>query len=225
MKASSLALLLIILLFIQTKAQDKSFRPTYNYDGYIQLPTNRKLPIKLNFLVLTDSTIFGNYYYKPQNGSLKLSGIFNKDYSISFFEWDNKEHNTGRFDGQVSKDRHSITGTWTSADKKHNFPFSLSLVTGMKSYWDYIRKYRALKEYHHIDSALKEPEKVLSLDLGNQGHSKIPKAITTLSNMLSISLLGNNFKTFPVILAKLPQLEEVSFASNNMQHIGPEIGE
>ncbi|SDI73171.1 hypothetical protein ACRQ5D_26310 [Mucilaginibacter sp. P25] len=121
MKFVNLTLLLILLL-AKIQAQDKSVRPTYNYDGYLQISNDKKLPIKLNFLVLLDSSIVGSYNYNPQNGRLKLAGIFNTDYSITFFEWDIKGHNTGRFDGQVSKDRHTITGIWKSGDKKHEFP-------------------------------------------------------------------------------------------------------
>ncbi len=175
-------------------------------------------------MVLNDSSIVGSYYYHPQNGRLKLSGIFNSDYTVTFFEWDTKEHNTGRFDGQVSKDRGSITGIWKSADKKHEFPFSLTLVTGMKSYWDYIKRDRALKEYKNIDSAIRAGDKVLSVDLGDQNHSRIPQSFSKLTNMLSINLLGNDLEKFPVVLTKLPQLEEASFASTGMKHIGPEIG-
>src|SRR5579872_2334428 len=160
MKVACLSLLIIVLLFTNIQAQDKSFSPTYNYDGYVQISNNRKLHIKLNFLVLRDSSIVGSYYYYPQNGHLKLAGVFNTDYTVTFFEWGNKEHNTGRFDGHVSKDRSFITGIWKSADKKHEFPFSLSLLTGMNSYWDYIKRDRALKEYHNIDSAIREADKV-----------------------------------------------------------------
>lgn len=224
MRITVLILLCTFILLIKLKAQDKGFRPTYNYDGYLELSAEKKLPIKLNFLVLLDSSIVGSYYYEPQNGSLKLSGVFNKDYTVTFFEWDNKKHATGRFDGKVSKDRRSITGIWTSVNQKHKYPFSLNLVVAMKSYWDYIRRDRALKEYHNIDSALSEPDKVLSVDLGDQHHNKLPNKIITLKKMLSINLLGNDFKTFPIALTKLPQLEEASFASTGMTHVIPEIG-
>ena len=224
LKSTGLTLLFILVLFISIKAQDKSFRPTYNYEGSIQSSANRKLLINLNFLVLLDSSVVGAYYYEPQNGHLKLSGTFNKNYSITLFEWDSKEHNTGRFDGEVSRDRRSITGTWTSADKKHKYPFSLNLVSGMRSYWDYIKKRQTLKEYNNINAALKEPDKVQVLDLGGQDHKTLPRALVKLSKMTSINLLGNNLKTFPVILTELPQLEEASFASTGMKYIGREIG-
>ncbi|MEO3408346.1 leucine-rich repeat domain-containing protein [Mucilaginibacter sp. CAU 1740] len=224
MKRTCLTLLLSLLLFNTIRAQDKSFRPTYNYDGYIQPPSKPKLPVKLNFLVLLDSSVVGAYYYHPQSGQLKLSGIFNKDYTISLFEWNDKDQNTGRFDGRVSKDRRLLTGLWTSADKKHRFPFSFSLVTGMKSYWDYIKKKEKLKEYRDINIALKEPEKVQHLDLGDRHYSHLPESFIRFENMTSLNLLGNDFKIFPAIVSKLPQLEELSFASTGMKYIGPEIG-
>jgi Leucine-rich repeat (LRR) protein len=223
MKFVNLTLLLILLL-AKIQAQDKSFRPTYNYDGYLQISNGKKLPIRLNFLVLLDSSIVGSYNYNPQNGRLKLAGIFHTDYSITFFEWDIKGHNTGRFDGQVSKDRRTITGIWKSGDKKHEFPFSLSSVMGMKTYWDYIKKYRSLKEYHNIDSAIKHKDDVVSIDVANQQLNKLPQQLSKLPNVISTNILGNRFKTFPIVITKLSQLEEISFASNDMHYVGPEIG-
>lgn len=223
MKSVTLSLLLLLSM-IKIQAQDRSIRPTYNYEGYIQISNYKKLPIKLNFLVLLDSSIVGSYNYNPQNGRLKLAGIFNTDYSITFFEWDSKEHNTGRFDGQVTKDRLSITGIWKSGDKKHEFPFSLSLVKGMKSYWDYIKKYRSLKEYHNIDSAIKHKDDVVSIDVADQQLNKLPLQLSKLPNVISTNISGNRFKTFPIVITKLSQLEEISFASNDMRYVGPEIG-
>jgi len=223
MKAVNL-LLLLSLLSIKNLAQDKSFRPTYNYNGYIQISKDKKMPIGLSFLVLSDSSIVGSYHYNPKYGRLKLSGTFKTDYSVSFFEWDDKENNTGQFDGHVSKDRTSIMGTWTSGDKKREFPFSLALEKEMKSYWDYIRKFRALKEFHNIDSAIKHADAVVSIDVANQKLDKLPKQLGKLPNVISTNMLGNRFAKFPTVITSLTQLQEISFASNNMRYVGPMIG-
>jgi len=223
MKAANL-LLLLCLFSIKNLAQEKSFRPTYNYSGYIEVSKNKKMPIELNFLVLLDSSIVGSYHYNPKYGRLKLSGTFKTDYSILLFEWDNKGKNTGRFDGHVSKDRSSITGTWTSGDKKHEFPFSLVIEKEMKSYWDYIRKFRALKEFHNVDSAIKHADAVVSIDVANQELDKLPKQFGKLPKVISVNMLGNRFAKFPTGITSLTQLQEISFASNNMRYVGPEIG-
>jgi hypothetical protein len=53
-----------------------------------------------NFLVLLDSTLVGSYYYKPQNGSLKLVGKLSNNNSFNFVERDINENITGFFDGR-----------------------------------------------------------------------------------------------------------------------------
>jgi hypothetical protein len=74
-------LLLFTFFYNSAYSQDKSFCPTYVYEGFIE--TDRtKLEINLNFLVLLDSTLVGSYYYKPKNGSFKLVGHLNKDNNI-----------------------------------------------------------------------------------------------------------------------------------------------
>ncbi|WP_176844597.1 leucine-rich repeat domain-containing protein [Mucilaginibacter sp. P25] len=94
----------------------------------------------------------------------------------------------------------------------------------MKSYWDYIKKYRSLKEYHNIDSAIKHKDDVVSIDAANQQLTKLPRQLFNLHNVISTNILGNRFTTFPIVITKLSQLEEISFASNDMRYVGPEIG-
>ena len=148
-------------------SQDKSFCPTYVFEGFIETDKEQKLEVNLNFLVLLDSTLVGSYYYKPKNGALKLVGQLNNDNSFELVERDNNETITGFFKGNLANDKSNILGTWTSPKKDKFFKFKLDKVVG-KSYWNYIKKNRSLFEYKNINLAIKESDKVLSIDVDNQ---------------------------------------------------------
>ena len=93
--------LIIFLLFSSTLfAQDKYFRPTYVFEGKLK-NEKTELRIKMNFLILLDSTIVGSYYYNPQNGNLDLAGKLNKDNSFNLSEWF-EDKNTGTFTDPVA---------------------------------------------------------------------------------------------------------------------------
>lgn len=214
----------IILTFsLNVFSQDKSFCPTYVFEGFIETDKGQKLEINMNFLVLLDSTIVGSYYYTPKNGSLKLIGHLYKDNSFELVERDNKDTITGFFKGELKSDKSSIKGIWTSPENDKNFKFELDKVTG-KSYWDYIQKNRSLFEYKDLNQAIREKEKVLSIDVASQNLKKLPKDIAKLKHIVSISLLGNNFTNFPVELASLTTLDEISLSSNHLTFVGSEIG-
>lgn len=177
----------------------------------------------MNFLVLLDSTLVGSYYYKASNGSLKLVGKLKNDNTFNLIERDDNEIITGIFDGKMNSKKDSIFGTWTTPKKEKSYNFKLNLVEG-KSYWDFIRKNRALFEYQNLKFAIKEKEKVLSIDVASQELNSLPKEIATLPNIVSINLLGNNFKTFPKELCKLQTLDEISLSSNQLENVTSEIG-
>jgi len=214
----------IILTFsLNVFSQDKSFCPTYVFEGFIETDKGQKLEINLNFLVLLDSTLVGSYYYKPQNGSLKLVGHLYNDNSFELVERNNKDTKTGFLKGNLKTDKSNIQGIWTSPENDKKFKFNLDKVTG-KSYWDYIQKNRSLYEYKDLKKAIKEKEKVLSIYVASQNLKRLPKDIKKLEKIVSISLLGNNFTKFPVELASLTTLEEISLSSNQLTFVGSEIG-
>ncbi|MNK05763.1 Leucine Rich repeats (2 copies) [compost metagenome] len=184
---------LFIMFFSHSlNAQDNGFRPTYVCDGYIKLSETKKLPIKLNYLVLLDSTIVGSYFYTPSFGTLKLTGKLNKGDSIN---------RSGK-----------------------SYPFSLEMIDDSRSYWSYIRKFRDLPEYQSIQSAVRNPDKVVAFDIGDQAETFLLKSFAKLKNVLSINIGGNRFKAFPVVISELQQLQELSMSSNGMEVIRPEIG-
>jgi len=214
----------IVLTFsLNVFSQGKSFCPTYVFEGFIVTDKGQKLEINLNILVLLDSTLVGSYYYKPKNGSLKLVGNLHKDNSFELVERDNKDTITGFFNGNLKFDKSNIQGIWTSPEKDKKFKFNLDKLTG-KSYWDYIQKNRSLYEFNDLKKAIREKQKVLSIDVARQNLKRLPKDIKKLGNIVSISLLGNNFTKFPVELTSLTTLEEISLSSNQLTYVGSEIG-
>jgi hypothetical protein len=216
-------LLLLLLTGSQVMGQDKGFRPTYTFEGFIATATGQKLPITLNFLVLLDSTMVGSYYYTPRNGSLKLVGKLQADNTFRLVERDGSGNITGYFNGQLADDKKRASGEWSSPTKAQPFSFELTQVFG-KSYWDYIRKNRSLPEYTNLKAAVRKGAKVLSIDVASQELSSLPNTLNKLTRIVSINLLGNNFTAFPTILSELTTLDELSLSSNKLMKLGPEIG-
>jgi hypothetical protein len=218
-----LLLLSLFTFYNSAYSQDKSFCPTYVYEGFIETDKEQKLEINLNFLVLLDSTLVGSYYYKPKNGSLKLVGHLNKDNTFNLVERDLTEIVTGFFSGKVNTDKSKIAGQWTTPKNSKTFNFELNQVKG-KSYWDYIQKNRALYEYKDLKLAIKEKQKVLSIDIGDLSVKKLPKEIGTLPNIVSFNLMGNEFNSFPKVLTELQTLDEISLSTNKLENVSSEIG-
>ena len=219
-----LTILIGLFSVLTTFGQDKKCCDTYVYEGYILTDQNKKLEINLNFLVLLDSTMVGSYYYDPNWGSLKLVGKLNPDFTFKMVERDKTDSITGFFEGKLNADYKLATGKWTDGKKEKVFDFEIKQVIG-KSYWDYIKKNRALYEYKDLKLAVKEKEKVLSIDIGDQGIKKLPKKLGILPNIVSFNLMGNEFKSFPKVLAKLKTLDEISLSSNQLTSVGAEIGQ
>lgn len=218
-----LVFLFLIVFAVTSKAQNNSFRPTYVCEGYIIISKTKQLPIKLNYMVLLDSTVVGSYVYKPSLGTLKLIGKSNTDGTIVLYERDEKENITGVFTGRRSSDN-TIRGDWSGTRKNVSYSFFLKVMEDSKSYWTYIRKFRALPEYHDIQAAISDPSKVLAFDIEDQNQKTLPKSVRRLKNVLSINLLGNQFKTFPAVISELNQLQELSMSSNGMESVSPRIG-
>ncbi len=98
------------------------------------------------------------------------------------------------------------------------------------------------KEYTSLDEALKEPEKVYRLNLGNQhlpdfwfllkfhnlqylsfrnDHLHVlPREIGKLSSLRTLDLSGNNLKTLPPEIANLQNLEELFLNDDKELNLG-----
>jgi Leucine-rich repeat (LRR) protein len=211
-----------LFLSVTLFGQDNYFRQTYVFDGSIKTNKGKEVKINMNFLVLLDSTIVGSYYYKPSNGSLKVVGQLRNDNSFTLTERNEKDSITGYFNGNLATDKKNASGQWTSPNKDRFFTFQLTREEG-KSYWDYIKKHRALYEYSNLELAIKESDKVLSIDVASQNLNKLPEQLGGLKNILSINLLGNEFNSFPSVLFKLTTLNEISLSSNSLTSVGKGI--
>ncbi|MGV3459544.1 MAG: leucine-rich repeat domain-containing protein [Flavobacterium sp.] len=218
-----LTFLIFLLSLFSLFAQNKKCCDTYVYEGFILTDQGKKLDINLNFLLLLDSTLVGSYHYSPRSGSLKISGKLKPDMSFYLVERDALDSLTGLFQGKLNDDLKFASGKWTNAKTKKEFDFELNHVEG-KSYWDYIKKNRALYEYTDIKKAIRNKKKALSIDVASQSLSELPDKLKNLDGILSINLLGNNFENFPVVLSELETLTEISLSSNRLTYVGPEIG-
>lgn len=218
-----LTILIGLISVLTSFGQDKKCCDTYVYEGYILTDQNKKLEINLNFLVLLDSTMMGSYYYDPNWGSLKLVGKLNPDFTFYLVERNKTDSITGFFEGKLNTDYKLASGKWTDGKKKV-FDFEIKQVIG-KSYWDYIKKNRALYEYKNLKKAVRHKHKVLSIDVASQGLDKLPNKLSRLDKIVSINLLGNQFETFPTVLSKLTTLDEISLSSNQLTNVGAEIGQ
>jgi Leucine-rich repeat (LRR) protein len=212
-----------LFLSVTLFGQDNYFRQTYVFDGSIKTDKGQELKFNMNFLVLLDSTILGSYYYTPKNGSLKLVGHLNPDNSFILAERNESDSITGFFNGILTADKKVASGEWTTSSKDKSFNFSLNIIEG-KSYWDYIKKNRSLYEYSDFTLAIKEKDKVLSIDVGDKGIDKLPSGLSNLKKIVSFNLMGNNFTSFPVVLTRLTSLDEISLSTNKLTSITKEIG-
>jgi hypothetical protein len=217
-------ILLVVISVFTSLGQVKRCCDTYVYEGYIVAEQGKKLQIKLNFLILLDSTMVGSYYYKPSDGSLKLAGKFYPDFTFRLVERNESDSITGYFEGKLNADFRLASGKWTNRTREKVFDFEIKQVQG-ESHWDYIKKNRALFEYTDLNKAIEEKERVFSIDVASQGLKKLPKKIAGLDKIVSFNLLGNQFESFPTVLSKLSTLDEISLSSNKLRYIGPEIGE
>lgn len=218
----TLTFLPFLFFSVSLFGQDNYFRQTYVFDGSIKTDKGQELKINMNFLILLDSTIVGSYYYKPSNGSLKVVGQLGIDHSFTLTERNEKDSITGYFYGNLATDKKNASGQWTSPTKDKLFTFQLNREVG-KSYWDYIKKNRSLYEYSNLELAIKESDKVLSIDVASQNLSQLPKQLSKLKNIVSINLLGNLFNSFPAVLCNLTTLDEISLSSNNLTSVSKEI--
>jgi hypothetical protein len=220
---TNLTIFIGLLSVLNSFGQNKKCCDTYVYEGSILTEQNKRLEINLNFLVLLDSTMVGSYYYSPNWGSLKLVGKLNSDNTFYLIERNKSDSITGSFNGHLDADFKRAVGKWTDGNKEKSFDFKIELVVG-KSYWDYIKKNRALIEYTNIEKAARQKNKVLSVDVASQGLDKLPEKLSRLEKIVSINLLGNQFETFPTVLSTLTTLDEISLSSNRLKYVGPEIG-
>ena len=83
-----------------------------------------------------------------------------------------------------------------------------------------ILEYRA-GDYHFLDEALSEPEKVKTLDLGGKQLDELPD-LSTLGNLEKLTLWGNRLTDLPATLLACEQLTSVNLYRNALKKV-PEV--
>ncbi|MTI57399.1 hypothetical protein [Geosporobacter ferrireducens] len=96
----------------------------YDYQGTI----NNDITIRMSLYPL-EKDIVGSYFYESQKKEIDLKGKAGGE-DILLYEYDETGKNTGVFRGSMDT-VDKIEGTWTSADNKKNYPFTLSLISNL----------------------------------------------------------------------------------------------
>jgi hypothetical protein len=92
----------------------------YDYEGTI----GSNMPIHMSIYPL-EKEMVGSYFYDSQRKEIKLKGKAGAK-EIVLYEYDEAGKNTGIFKGTMST-VDKIEGTWSTADGKKSYPFTLSL--------------------------------------------------------------------------------------------------
>ena len=62
------------------------------------------------------------------------------------------------------------------------------MIDDSRSYWSYIRKFRALPEYQSIQLAVRNSDKVVAFDINDQAQTSLPNAFAKLKLLLQLEL-------------------------------------
>ncbi len=90
-------------------------------------------PVQLD-LTIAGTSLFGDYSYLAFGETLKLTGTLDAQGSMLLLEQDARGKRSGRFTGNLSPDKLTFQGTWTSPDGKRKLAIS----------------FMALAEYHAV---------------------------------------------------------------------------
>lgn len=79
--------------------------------------------------------------------------------------------------------------------------------------------------YTDLNHALKEPEKVVFLDLSKQKLKEIPSGVFELTNLEYLVLFKNKITEIPPDIGKLKKLRVLDISRNKIEVVPPEIGQ
>jgi Leucine-rich repeat (LRR) protein len=78
--------------------------------------------------------------------------------------------------------------------------------------------------YHHLDSALLHPEKVIRLDLSRKKLTAFPKEILLLKNLQELNLSKNRIDSLPEQIKQLIHLQYLNLSGNRLKYLPDSIG-
>ena len=79
--------------------------------------------------------------------------------------------------------------------------------------------------YTNLEEALKNPEKVIKLELRKSKLKSFPMEILKFTNLQYLDLSKNSIKEIPVEISQLKNLQYFAISKNNLQEFPPQIGD
>ena len=82
-----------------------------------------------------------------------------------------------------------------------------------------------MRAYTNLEEALKNPEKVIKLELRKCKLKSFPMEILKFTNLQYLDLSKNSIKEIPVEISQLKNLQYFAISKNNLQEFPPQIGD
>lgn len=82
-----------------------------------------------------------------------------------------------------------------------------------------------MRAYTSLEEALKNPEKVIKLELRRKKLKSFPMEILKFPNLQYLDLTKNNIKELPAEISQLKNLQYFSISKNVLEEFPPQIGE
>ncbi len=82
-----------------------------------------------------------------------------------------------------------------------------------------------MKAFTSIEEAMKNPEKVIKLELRKKKLKSFPPEILTFTNLQYLDLSKNHIKELPAEIAQLKNLQYFAISKNGLEEFPPKIGD
>ena len=82
-----------------------------------------------------------------------------------------------------------------------------------------------MRAYTSLEEALKNPEKVIKLELRRKKLKSFPMEILKFPNLQYLDLTKNNIKELPIEISQLQNLQYFSISKNVLEEFPPQIGD
>jgi len=82
-----------------------------------------------------------------------------------------------------------------------------------------------MRAYTSLEEALKNPEKVIKLELRRKKFKSFPMEILKFTNLQYLDLTKNNITELPAEISQLENLQYLSISKNGLEEFPPQIGD